>query len=61
MGDKLDKKETATFDEVLIATVYQQEAMMNLLERKGLLSRAEVMAEIIELKKRAAGKQTGQS
>jgi len=28
--------------------------MMNLLERKGLLSRAEVMQEILEMKKKAA-------
>lgn len=53
MGKQLDKKETATFEEVLIATIYQQEAIMNLLERKGLLTRAEVMTEILEMKKKA--------
>ncbi len=56
MGNKLDPKQTASFEEVLIATVYQQEAMMNLLERKGLLSRQEVMNEILEMKKKAGGK-----
>jgi hypothetical protein len=53
MGNKLDKKEISSFEEVLVATVFQQEAMMNLLERKGLLTRAEVMQEILELKKKA--------
>jgi hypothetical protein len=56
MGNKLDPKQTASFEEVLIATVYQQEAMMNLLERKGLLSRKEVMNEILEMKKKAGSK-----
>lgn len=54
MGNKLDPKETATFEEVLIANAFQQEAVLNILERKGLLSRAEVMQEIIELKKKQA-------
>ncbi len=52
MGNKLDPKQTTSFEEVLIVTVYQQEAMMNLLERKGLLSRQEVMNEIVEIKKK---------
>ena len=56
MGNKLDPKQTATLDEVLVATVFRQEAMMNLLERKDLLSRAEVMQEILELKKKQQGK-----
>jgi len=54
MGNKLDPKQTASLEEVLVATVFQQEAMMNLLEKKGLLSRAEVMAEILDMKKKAA-------
>ena len=53
MGNKLDPKQTTSFEEVLVATVFQQEAMMNLLERKGLLTRAEVMQEIFDLKKKA--------
>jgi hypothetical protein len=54
MSQKLDPKLTASLEEVLVATVFQQEAMMNLLERKGLLSRAEVMQEILEMKKKQA-------
>ena len=56
MGNKMDKKETASFEEVLVASVFQQEAVLNLLERKGLLTRQEVMQEILELKKKQ-GKQ----
>jgi hypothetical protein len=54
MAGKLTTKQTTTLEEVLMATVFQQEAMMNILEKKGLLSRSEVMAEIIELKKKQA-------
>ena len=53
MSQKLDPKQITNFEEVLVATVFQQEAMMNLLERKGILSRAEVMQEILEMKKKA--------
>jgi hypothetical protein len=53
MGNKLDKKETATFEEVLISNVFTQEAIINVLERKGLLSRDDVMKEILVLKKNA--------
>ncbi len=53
MANKLDPKQTTNVEEVLVATVFQQEAMMTLLERKGLLTRAEVMQEILEMKKKA--------
>ena len=54
MANNLDPKQTASLEEVLVATVFQQEAMMNLLERKGLLTRAEVMSEILEMKKKVS-------
>lgn len=47
MGNKLDKQETASIEEVLVTTI------MNLFEKKGILSRAEVMQEILEMKKKA--------
>ena len=53
MANKLDMKETASFEEVLVASAFQQEAILNILEKKGLLSRHEVMQEILELKKKA--------
>lgn len=46
MSQKLDPKQTDSIEEVLVATVFQQEAMMNLLERKGLLTRAEPSVSI---------------
>ena len=51
MADKLDPKETVTFEEILMSNVYAQEAMINVLERKGLLSRKEVLEEIVTLRK----------
>jgi hypothetical protein len=57
MGNKLGQKETATFEEVLISNVYTQEAIINVLEQKGLISRDEVMREILKLKKRRESSQ----
>lgn len=51
MGDKLDPKETVSFEEVLMSNVYTQEAIINVLERKGLLTRIEVLEEIVMLRK----------
>jgi len=53
MSSKLEPKEIVSFEEVLMSNVYTQEAILNVLERKGLLSRSEVMKEIMELKKKA--------
>jgi hypothetical protein len=51
MGNKLDPKETASFEEVMMSNVYTQEAIINILERKGLLTRKEVLEEIVKLRK----------
>jgi hypothetical protein len=52
MGSKLDKNEIVSFKEVLVSNAYTQEAIINILERKGLLSREEVLEEILELRKK---------
>lgn len=52
MGNKLDPKESASFEEVLISNVYTQEAIINVLERKGLLTRKEILEEIVQLRKK---------
>lgn len=38
MADKLDPKELVTFKELLLSNVYTQEALVNLLEKKDILS-----------------------
>jgi len=46
MSKKLDNREVASYDEVLIGTVYTQEALINLLVEKGIISREELITEI---------------
>lgn len=50
MADKLDPKEVVTVEELAISNMYTQEAIINLLERKGLLTKQEVLEEIQRLK-----------
>lgn len=51
MGEKLDPKETATFEELLLSNVYTQEALINLLEKKGIINKEELLEEIKRLRK----------
>ena len=51
MADKLDPKEVVSFEEILMSNVYAQEAIVNVLERKGLLTRKEILEEIIRIRK----------
>lgn len=53
MAKKLPTKEIVTFEELLISNMYEQEALINVLERKGLLTKQELLAEIKRLKKRS--------
>jgi len=46
MAKELDPKELVSFKELLLSNVYTQEALMNILERKGFLTRQEVLEEI---------------
>ena len=46
MADKLDSKEVVTFEELAISNMYAQEALVNLLEQKGILTKKEVLEEI---------------
>ena len=50
MAQKLDPKDTVSSEELLRSLVYTQEAPVNLLEKKGLLMRNEVLEEIKRLK-----------
>ena len=51
MAKPLDPKESATFEEVLLSNVYTQEALINVLEKKGLISKKEIMAEMDKLRR----------
>jgi len=46
MAKEIDPKEFVSFKELLLSNVYTQEALMNLLEKKGLLTKKEVLEEI---------------
>ena len=52
MTKKLDPKEMVTFDEVLMSNTIEQEAWINLLEKKGIINKAELLEEIKSLKKK---------
>ncbi len=51
MGEKLDTKEIAIFEELLMSNVYTQEALINLLEKKGIINKEELLEEIKMLRK----------
>ncbi len=46
MAEKLDPRQVATFEEVLMTVLYEQEALRRVLVRKGMLSNDEVLEEI---------------
>ena len=46
MADKLDSKETVSLEELIVSNVYTQEALVNILERKGILTKKEVLEEM---------------
>ena len=51
MAKKLEPKEIVTFEELLMSNVYTQEALINLLEKKGLVSKEELIEEIKRLRR----------
>lgn len=46
MAEKLDPKETLDLKELLMSEVIQVEALTNLLDRKGIISKQELLEEI---------------
>jgi hypothetical protein len=46
MAEKLDQKQTVDFKELLMSEVIQSEALINLLDRKGIISKRELLEEI---------------
>ena len=50
MVEKLNPKEMVSFEEVLLSNVYTQEALVNLLEAKGIIKKSELLEEIKRLR-----------
>jgi hypothetical protein len=46
MAKQLDPKETIDLKELLMSEVIQSEALINLLDRKGIISKEELLEEI---------------
>lgn len=46
MAEKLDQREIADFKELLVSEMVQSEALINILERKGILTKKELLEEI---------------
>ncbi len=52
MAEKLDPKELVTIEELAISNMWETSALVELLERKGILTKQEVVAMIQELRQR---------
>ena len=50
MAEKLDPSSTTSPEELLLSVLYTQEALVNVLEKKGLLTKEEVLKEIQRLR-----------
>ena len=46
MAEKIDPRQLATFEELLRACLYEQEALRRVMVRKGLVSNEEVLEEV---------------
>jgi len=53
MAKVLGGRHTVPLDEVVLAQAFQLEALMNVLERKGVVRKAEVLGEITWLRAKA--------
>jgi len=50
MAEKLDPKETVSFEELLMSNVFTEQAIINLLDKHGILKKEEILQEISRLK-----------
>ena len=46
MAEKLDPKELVAFKELLMSEVIQSDALINLLDRKGIITKKEFLEEV---------------
>ena len=56
MAEKLDPKQLVTFEELLRAMMYEQEALRRVLVRKGLVTNEEVLEEIKAVRRELEGR-----
>ena len=52
MAEKLYPKQTVSFEELLMSNVYTQEALINLLELKGIITKVELLQDVRESSKK---------
>ncbi len=50
MATQLDPKEIVSFKELLMSEVIQSEALINLLDRKGIITKRELLEEMKKVK-----------
>ena len=46
MAEKLDQKQTVDFKELLMSEVIQSEALINILDKKGIITKQELLKEM---------------
>ena len=56
MAEKLDPRQIVTFEELLRACLYEQEALRRVLVRKGVLTNEEVLEEVTVVRQELEGK-----
>jgi len=56
MAQPLNPKDLVTLEELAISNMWETSALVELLERKGVLTKQEVLAMIQELRQRAGSK-----
>ncbi len=52
MAEKLDPKEVVSLEELALSTMWETSALVEVLERKGVLTRQEIYDAISELRQR---------
>jgi hypothetical protein len=50
MAEKLDPKEIVSVEEVIMVQAIESEALLNVLEKKGIITKDEVLVEINKLR-----------
>ncbi|MFQ5580974.1 MAG: hypothetical protein ACE5FZ_10210 [Nitrospiria bacterium] len=49
MAEALNAKETASFEELLMSNILTEQAIINLLDQKGILKKEEILEEVKRL------------